>query len=171
MNLYIDFDGVILDTIPALYEMLEKNNIDKTDLKAKSEYFSTIDWKKLIDETPQINDSIDCINKLMKKSFISVAILTHVSSIPEAVVKINYLEKRIPDVTIIPVPKTITKTKMVHTKGAILVDDYTVNLEQWESEGGIAVKFSTDKDKVYPFITIDRLDKLEQIIEDLMNNK
>ena len=33
-KLYIDFDGVILDTIPIIYKRLEKENIDVTEEKA-----------------------------------------------------------------------------------------------------------------------------------------
>ena len=48
---------------------------------------------------------------------------------------------------------------MVHTEGAILVDDYAGNLKEWENEGGIPVKFSTKLNgKGYP--VIDRLDAL-----------
>ena len=31
---------------------------------------------------------------------------------------------------------------MVHTRDSILVDDYSGNLREWVSEGGIGVKFS-----------------------------
>ena len=31
---------------------------------------------------------------------------------------------------------------MIHTKGAILVDDYAGNLREWEKEEGIPVRFS-----------------------------
>ncbi len=160
MNIYIDFDGVVLDTIPVLYTMLERDNIDKTDFESARKYFAKLDWEKIVRETPQINDSIECIKKLMEYDCFNVAILTHVNSLEEAIAKVNYLEELIPDVTKIPVPKMISKTKMVHTKDSILVDDHSGNLEEWESEGGIPVKFSQKKDKTYPYPTIDKLDKL-----------
>lgn len=31
---------------------------------------------------------------------------------------------------------------MIHTKEAILIDDYAGNLREWEKEGGIPVRFS-----------------------------
>ena len=42
----------------------------------------------------------------------------------------------------------------------ILVDDYSGNLKEWESEGGIGIQFSRDltKDKGFPII--DKLDKI-----------
>ena len=63
---------------------------------------------------------------------------------------------------IIPVPKKISKTKMVHTKGAILIDDYSGNLMEWEDEGGIGIRFSSTLDSK-GFKVIDRLDKILDI--------
>jgi hypothetical protein len=159
MNLYIDFDGVVLDTITVTYRMLEEQNIDKNDFEATNKFYKKLDWNKILRETPQINDSINCIKKLMKNSY-NCFILTHVTSLDEAVAKINYLVELIPDITIIPVPKMVSKTKMIHTKGSILVDDFGGNLDEWAKEGGLPVKFSLKTDKKYDYPSIDRLDKL-----------
>lgn len=158
-NLYIDFDGVILDTIPALYKQLEECNIEKTDFYAVQNCLSKIDWKKLLEETKEINDSISCIKKLRESNKFNIFILTHINSLDEGIEKIKFLETRIPDITKIIVPKAISKTKMVETKGAILVDDHGVNLDEWKKEGGIPIKFSL-KDKKYEYTSIARLDKL-----------
>ena len=148
MNLYIDFDGVILDTIPLLDRILLERNIDLKDEYKKREVYASLDWEKIVNETPQINDSIN------------IAILTHVNSMQEAIAKINYLEKELPDITKIIVPKEISKAKMLETKNAILVDDYGVNLDEWSKEGGISIKFSTKVDKVYKYKSISKLDQL-----------
>ena len=42
------------------------------------------------------------------------------------------------------VPKEISKTLVVHSKDAILVDDYSGNLREWEKNGGISVRFSKE---------------------------
>ena len=47
-QLYIDFDGVILDTMTKTYKALEESGIDKKDQEKVMEYFRSIDWKKLI---------------------------------------------------------------------------------------------------------------------------
>lgn len=160
MNLYIDFDGVILDTIPYFYKKIEDEKVDKSNPEEIYNFFSSQDWSKIVEEIPQINDSIECIKKLRDSKKFNISILTHVHSLEEGVHKINYLESLLPDVTKIIVPKVVSKTKMVETKGAILVDDYSGNLEEWEKQGGIPVKFSRKTDKKYPYISIDRLDKL-----------
>ena len=163
-ELYIDFDGVILDTIKVLYEYLDKEGIDpkspsKEEEIKKVNFFKTLDWEHIVNTTPQINDSINAIKKILDSKRFLVAILTHVTSLEEAVAKINYLRKYFKDITIIPVPKQISKTKMVHTEGAILIDDYSGNLIEWEEEGGIGVRFST-KLNGKGFKVIDHLDQI-----------
>jgi len=164
MNLYIDFDGVILDTIPVLYDLLTENNINKKDEEKVSEFISRLDWKKIIRSTPQINNSVNTIKKLMEIKYFNIAILTHVSSLEEAIEKIIYIEELIPDVTIIPVPKKISKTKMVHTKGSVLVDDYEKNLIEWEKEGGISILFSR-KEENSKYQVINHLEQLIEIFD------
>ena len=46
-QLYIDFDGVILDTMTKSYDELKKENIDRNDEKKVREFFKNADWKKL----------------------------------------------------------------------------------------------------------------------------
>ena len=51
-NLYIDFDGVILDTLPPVYKLAKQLNLDyKTQTKEMSKLFSKIDWEELIDDS------------------------------------------------------------------------------------------------------------------------
>lgn len=140
-NLYIDFDGVILDTISHLYGDEEYKKIGKSDLE-QANYFSNYPWENIIKDENIICNSISSINKIIESNKFNLSILTHVTSIREAVLKINYLRKYFDDITIIPCPKQVSKTQMVHTKDSILVDDYSGNLREWESAGGIGVKFS-----------------------------
>ena len=155
-NLYIDFDGVILDTINPLYQKLQEDNIPEDKIK---DFFINYDWTKIIKDQYIINDSIDCIQKIIDSNKFNLAILTHVNSLHEAELKIKYLRKYLKDITIIPCPKAISKTKMVHTKDSILVDDYAGNLREWEKEGGIPVRFS-QKMNGKGFKVVDKLDQL-----------
>lgn len=140
-NLYIDFDGVILDTITYLYRDLEESGKNYTD-EEKKNFYINYNWENVIKDELIINDSINCIKKIIESNKFNLAILTHVNSIKEAVLKINYLRKYFKDITIIPCPKEVPKTKMIETKDAILIDDYAGNLRDWEKEGGIPVRFS-----------------------------
>lgn len=139
-NLYIDFDGVILDTMSLILTEFEKHKFDTYE--EEKNFFIQYPWKNIIDDKYIIGNAIEDIYKIIESDKFNLAILTHVNSLNEATLKINYLRKYFKDITIIPCPKEISKTKMIHTKDAILVDDYTGNLREWEKEGGIPVRFS-----------------------------
>lgn len=162
-NLYIDFDGVIMNTIEITYLELKEMKLDCDKLEDQEkirDYYASIDWNELLNKKAIIiNDGINCIKKLIKSDRFNIAILSHVNSLNEAIEKVNYIRKYFKDITIIPVPRDISKTEMVHTEGAILVDDYAGNLEEWEKQGGLGIKFST-KLNGKGFIVIDKLDQL-----------
>ena len=154
-KLYIDFDGVILDTITLLYQEAERQEYDKSD----PEFYKNFNYKCILKDKYIINDSIECIQKLIDSGKFDVNILTHCNSIKEGSEKVKYIRKHFKDITVIICPKEISKTKMVHTEGAILVDDYAGNLREWESEGGIPVRFSL-KLNGKGFKVVDKLDQL-----------
>ena len=161
-NLYIDFDGVILDTITPVYNLAKKLNLDvKTQTKEVGLLYSKIDWETLIDESPALSDSINNIKKLKESKKFNISILTHVNSLKEAAAKIRFINNLFDDLTIIPVPKSCSKTMMTQTKGAILVDDYSGNLKEWKESGGISVKFVREiENGKYPEIT-----SLEELLD------
>lgn len=162
INLYIDFDGVIMNTIEVSYQMMEKMGIEKNYDNAKK-FYEELDWKDFLNKKcSQINDSIKCIQKIIDSNLFNVSILSHVVSLDEAIAKIKYIRKYFKDITFIPVPKEISKTQMVHTKGAILIDDYAGNLREWEKSGGIGIRFNLENENK-GFINIDRLDQIIDI--------
>ena len=162
-NLYIDFDGVILDTITPVYNLAKKLNIDvKTQTKEVGILFSKIDWETLIEESEELSNSINAIKRLKDSKKFNISILTHINSLKEAKAKIEFINNIFDDLTIIPVPKSCPKTMMTQTKEAILVDDYSGNLRLWEAKGGIGVKYTKEKEKC-EFINITSLEELLEI--------
>ena len=162
-NLYIDFDGVILDTITPVYNLAKKLNLDvKTQTKEIGLLYSKIDWETLIEESEELSDSIKSIKELRESKKFNISILTHINSLKEAKAKIEFINNLFEDLTIIPVPKSVSKTKMTQTKDAILVDDYSGNLREWEKEGGLGVKFTKIKEEC-EFKNIQSLDELLEI--------
>jgi len=159
-NLYVDFDGVIVDTIRVTYDMLDRLGVDRSNFEKMSEFYYNLNWKQLLSLTPIINDSFNCLNKISETNRFNIAVLTHVNSLDEAIAKINYIRKYVKNITIIPVPREVSKTKMIDAKNAILIDDYSGNLKEWEEAGGIGIQFSTDLTKDKGFKVIDRLDKI-----------
>ncbi len=159
IKLYIDFDGVILDTAKKFEFLLNSGMIPRKDKKAVLEFFTNIDWPNLIRNTNQINNSIDKIKLLDKSNLYDIAILTHVLSLEEANAKIRYLDKELPGINVIPTHKSIKKNHQVDAYGSILVDDYLGNLIPWRDDGGFSIKFA-DHISTNEFITIDNLEEL-----------
>ena len=92
--------------------------------------------------------------------------MSHINSLDEGIVKIKYLRRHFKDnITIIVVPRGIDKPKMVHSEGAILVDDFSGNLKQWKDSGGIAVRFSKELESK-GYRVINKLDSLLDMFDD-----
>ena len=164
-NLYIDFDGVILDTITPVYNLAKKLKLDvKTQTKEVGLLYSKIDWETLIEESEELSDSINSIRKLKESKKFNISILTHINSLKEAKAKIEFINNLFDDLTIIPVPKSCPKTMMTQTKDAILVDDYSGNLRLWKESGGIPVKYTKEKEDC-DFINITSLEELLEIFK------
>ena len=164
LNMYIDFDGVIMNTIDVSYEMIKKQGIDLKDYDKVREFYQDIDWKKLLEDSEAINNSWDCIKKILDSKKFNVAILTHVNSLKEIEEKVKVIRQHFRDITIIPVPKSISKTEMLKAEGAVLVDDYVHNIKEWDKAGGYGIRFDLDMDgKGFP--VIDRLDVLIDMLD------
>lgn len=157
-NLYIDFDGVIYNSIEVSYKIAENENVSK-DYESYYQFFKNLDWCEVLEKSTEINDAFNCIKKIIDSGKFNVFILTHVISLKEAEVKIDLIRENLDDVTIIPVPKRVSKNKMVKVKDAILVDDYPENLREWSKDGGISIRFDLDMDGK-GFLVIDKLDEL-----------
>ena len=148
-KLYLDCDGVILDTINYTYQIIKERGIseDKID-----DFYKNLSWETLIEEAGEINNSIEKIKELSKH--FDVEILTHVNSDGEIIAKLNYFKEVLPEVKVIAVPKEIKKADAVDPKGNILVDDFLGNLDYWHEKGGISIKFSdSGKECIYQTIT------------------
>ena len=57
MKIYIDFDGVILDTDTTIDNIIRDKNIDK------KEYIRNCDWDSLLNNTDVINNSINYLRE------------------------------------------------------------------------------------------------------------
>lgn len=163
IKVYLDCDGVILDTINKSYQMLKEKGI--TTEAERKVFYSNISWEKLIIESGEINNSISKIKELSK--YFDIEILTHFYTNNELNAKVNYFNVELPNINVIGVPKTIEKADFLDPRDAVLVDDYTPNLDYWKEKGGIPVKFSmSDKEYTCPVIS-----DLLELIKILNKNK
>lgn len=163
IKLYLDCDGVILDTIRKSYEIIENKNLTTED--EIHIFYKNINWEELIIISGEIDNSISKIKVLCER--FDIEILTHVNSENEVRAKSEYFSKKLPEINVITVPKSIDKCDMINPNGAILVDDFIPNLEKWKEKGGIPVKFS-DSGKECDFLTIT---DLMELLEIDFNNK
>jgi|LSQX01.2.fsa_nt_gb hypothetical protein len=181
-KLYIDFDGVILDTIPPMYELIKKHDVElykrnilnkeilpEEDTNRIREIINSIDWKHFLKVTPEINNSIKNINNLVETNLFDIAILTHVNSFKEMEAKFDFISKNISgEIDIICVPKSFDKNIATkNCKDSILIDDHSENLRKWEKAGGIGIKFSTKEKENCPFYQISSLDQIVTILTEL----
>ena len=139
-KLYLDCDGVILDTINMSYKMIKNKGL--TNEKDIEHFYKNLSWEELIIEAGEINNSIEKIKELTKVYD------------GEIIAKLNYFKEVLPEVKVIAVPKEIRKADAVDPKGNILVDDFLGNLDYWHEKGGISIKFSdSGKECIYQTIT------------------
>lgn len=161
-NLYIDFDGVLMDTITTSYRLLDEAKVDRNNSEEILKFYQTLNWEEVIEITPILNDSINRLRNIKKSNRFNISILTHVNSLAEIVEKVKFIRKYFHDITVIACPKQISKTQIVHAKDAILIDDWHINLKEWKEAGGIPIKFSpTLNDRGY--ICVDKIDDILNI--------
>lgn len=135
--IYVDFDGVLVDTPKYIVKNIMKS-------KKKSKILKKLPWDQLLNKCSEINNNIDSIKKLSKE--FSVVILTHVYSEFEADEKRKYISKYISDVDFIIVPYYINKNDAVNPKNNILIDDYEENIINWNNAGGIGILFNNTQE-------------------------
>ena len=169
IKLYIDFDGVILNTIDVSYKKIKEIYGENATTEEAQKYYQNIDWDSFLKECSPINNSVHNLKKLADSELYDVAVLTHVLSTHEEEVKKKFLMEQIPNIEFIPVRKPFPKWASVSCENAVLVDDYGENLDLWQEHGGIPVKFSI-KDKKYQYLTIKSLEELMELYPIFINS-
>lgn len=141
--LYLDCDGVILDTIETCYRMMKKEGLDITNGELVNFYFINTDWNVLIYEAGIINNAISKIKKIMESNIFSeVKILTKLSgNVNEEKIKRILFGKLLPDTEVITLKINENKDEIVNPVNNILVEDTVKNGIRWENAGGVAVYF------------------------------
>ena len=136
-ELYIDFDGVILDS----EKRFKKDMIGKTKLEDWIEYLSTIEWFNFLRECNQIDESLDTLKKLQKYKQLK-GIITKIHVFEEGIQKAVFLRENgiiVPIHYVLPMQNKSTIVKP--SKNKILVDDDIKNCIDWEKNGGTAILF------------------------------
>lgn len=168
IKLYLDCDGVILDTIDPAYEQIKKSGKELNE-ESVMNYYQNLNWYNFILEVGDIKNALEKIKLLLLSECFDIKILTHVHSDVEKEAKIKYFSEVLPNVPVITVPKSIAKADYVDATGAILVDDFTPNLDYWYEKGGIPIKFSSRNNRS-KYTKITDLEDLINIKEKINNS-
>lgn len=138
--IYIDFDGVILDTDKVLFkEFIDNPNFEPFNEPEMVEYIKKSNWDYVIRNSEVINDSLYYLKESDPKE---TCILTKVHSIGnEGKAKIEWKNRNNLKQAIILVPFYAKKTDVVDAEGNELYDDCFKNLKEWKEKGGIPIFF------------------------------
>ena len=158
-RLYIDFDGVVMDTIPFLYSALEKSEVDLSNEREVSIFFATYDFNKIINDENILNDSIECINKLVASDLFEISFLTHVNSLTEGCVKVEYLRNKF---------KAISRGKILDTSKTFDENSLLVLDKTYQDEAiSIVMNFSASEYYQYDFSNTSYNEVEGQLVSDI----
>ena len=170
--IYIDFDGVILDTQEILFhdwiKIPNHKNLPETE---KIKYIQNRDWDYILNNSNIINDSV---YHLKNMDYNKTAILTKIHSIGnEGYSKVKWIRDNNIKQNIILVPYPCKKSDVVVAKDNILIDDCLKNLTDWINCDGTGIFFDIDNDNYDSWnqpnnkgyqkvLSLSKIDKLER---------
>ena len=140
-ELYIDFDGVILDTQVEIDKLYEAHGGVIND--AWNNFLANdIDWHKLLNDSKVIDDSLDILRILYnegRKSYI----FSRVFSLREAQEKINYLRDHNVKTDFVICPGRKNKSEIIiPNTNKLLLEDSNSNVIDWKKNNGSELLFT-----------------------------
>lgn len=156
LRIYIDCDGVILDTLQYCIPMLlEQHNIDysthdrsiEEQDKIVEQFFSNLDWNLILHNATKINGSIDFIKLMQNSSLYYPIIYSAVNSEEEAAQKSIFFREQVPGIDCKFIQAR--KPKQCDDDKSILIDDDDFNLTHWQ---GRPLHFGSSRLSIYPSI-------------------
>lgn len=141
-KIYIDFDGVILDTWEVILKKYKERYHTSIIEENKIKFLMLdIGWGYILENSEEISNSINKIHQISKKY--GVSILSKINSNEEKEAKIKFLKKHGIN-NFYFVSYDCQKTQVVDPCKNILIDDDVKNLEEWEHAGGNSIFFNKD---------------------------
>ena len=143
--IYIDFDGVILDTEKLLFEeWRKKENHHKLSEREKIKYIQNSNWEHIINNSEIINDSIYYLSQMdPENSFILTKVCSYGN---EGKAKTEWIRKNGIKQKVYLVPYFLKKRDIVDATNNILIDDCLKNLDEWAKNNGNPIFFDIDND-------------------------
>lgn len=155
-KIYVDFDGVIVDSVEEIKKMKKKF----PDLTWE-EFSKKINWEDFYKKTSIINDGINYI----KNSKEEIVIITKTNCIDEQIAKVKYLRNFGIKNMIIVIPPKVWKTDfIIPNSNDVLIDDNYENIFDWNKKGGIGILFDTENTHEN-CISINNLNEIRGVIK------
>lgn len=142
-KIYIDLDGVIIDSNKIIKKLINDNRNKNFNLE---KFCASLNWKHILKNSKEIDNNIKTINDYSKKY--DITILTHVYSNIESKIKEKYIKLNFKYVKYIAVPYNIKKCDFVNSYNAILIDDYNNNINWWNNNGGMGILFKGGQNRL-----------------------
>jgi 5'(3')-deoxyribonucleotidase len=147
-TIYLDMDDVVADFKAYAISLLRK--------KSEDERWESTEWTKLkhnprlyrdLNKTPAADVLVDACRTLCKQHQWQLKFLTAVPRNNDVhwafYDKVIWAQQHFPDIPVMFGP--YSKDKQVHCQpGDILIDDRTINCEDWRAAGGIAIQHTGD---------------------------
>lgn len=155
-RIFIDFDGVILDTEERIVRL--KDNCPNLTW---DEFLDQLDWFLLLSEAKVINNAVDCIMEAQNNKQKEIFILTKIHTLLEMQAKATYLRNAKVQTPVLFVPPHVKKSQIyLPANGEILIDDDIKNLVDWEESGGKGIYFNQNNVRYEGFETVKSLSKI-----------
>lgn len=142
--LYLDCDGVILDTMDEAFTMMREVGLDANNRNDVHNFFINVNWNILVSRAEIINNAINKITQIVESNiYKDVIILTKLSgNLEEEQIKRKLFNTLLPNITVITLPFASNKDETVDPRGNILIDDSTSNIKRWRNADGIGILFN-----------------------------
>ena len=142
-EIYVDFDGVIVDTQEKINYLFSKFN--NTITPEWNKYLANINWRRdILPEASEINNSFGILKELYKMKR-NIIILSRVFSANEYIDKLDYLHSKGIYCNFIPTFGRRNKSEYVRpNKNKLLIDDSETNVKDWLDHNGRGVFFTNN---------------------------
>ena len=141
-KILLDYDGVLLDSEERIVKMKGENPDISWD-----DFFDTLDWESLYDESLEINDSMKILREYQKKesNLDDTFIISKTHTLDEGRFKLKRLRREGILIPMFIVPPHVKKSEIfIPTMESLLVDDSMKNIKEWTSHGGAGYLFDPE---------------------------
>ena len=155
INLYIDCDGTIIDTMSVGFEICRQRGIINNEELRNRFFQKEANFYEFFRKGRVLSNAINIIKILNTTGLFNISILTASSphSLTERPCKIEYFSKFLPGNRLIfsDVSKKEKKceTKGVKAQHGILIDDSITHVNEWNKAGGLGLLFKKDENNEF----------------------